>query len=444
MSGRDGERGQAVVLTAILMSAMLLVVALAVDAGNVYSEHRTQREAADAAAWAGAVVLYLSGPIDAAAQANARSAALADAARNGFTSGVGGVSVTVDTPPVSGAFVGNDKYIEVTISRPVRAILMPTQGGAASTTIRTRVVAGSAPIASPYAMVLLEPGAGPCLTVLATGGITVPSGPDLGGGIQANCTGTSMSLAPAGGGITDPLGVFTVGSVDYPNKVTPAGALRQSQPVQRDPFAGFPRPPATPLIWPGPGPYAVPAAACGSQANALEPGVYVGGIRNDLGATCTVYLKTGVFVLKGGGFDQNAANPSTITNVSGGGVMIFNTHSSYPAAKGAGTCGRIKADQGGAFKLKAMTAAQSPNYNGMVLYQDAACTEPILVASNGGLDLEGTLYAPSATLSIQAQSSVRISAQLVVRAITMESSGTLSVNYKPSSSASSAIPAVVE
>lgn len=444
MRGTEGEKGQAIVLMALLMSAMLLIVALAVDTGLVYSEHRTQREAVDAAAWAGATVLYLSGTIDSAAQTNARSAALADAAKNGFTNGVGGVTVTASTPPLTGAFANNAKYIEVTITRSVRTILMNTQGGSAATTVTTRSVAGSAPIASPYAIALLEPGPGPCLTVLGSGGITVPSGPDLGGAIQANCTGTSVSLATKGGGVNDPLGVFTVGTVDNPSKVTPAGALRQNQPVQRDPFAGFPKPPDTPVVWAGPSPYPIPAAACDSEANALEPGVYVGGILNNLAATCDVYLKTGVFIMKGGGFNQNAANPSTIRNVTGGGVMLFNTHSKYPAPKGTGTCGQIKADQGGAFKLKGMTQAQSPNYYGMVLYQDAACSETIYVASNGGLDLEGTLYAPSATLDIQAQSSVAISAQLVLRAITMESSGTLNVNYRPSTSASSAIPAIVE
>lgn len=438
---RDADGGQAIVLVALMMTAMLAFVGLAIDAGIVYSEQRSQREATDAAAWGAAVVLYLSNPVDAAAQQAARDAGYADATRNGYTTG-SGVTVDVTTPPTSGTWAGDPKYVQVTITRDVKTVILRTQGGAPTTRVTTRAVAGAAPISSAYAMILLKPTAGPCLSVIGAGGVVVPAGPDLGGGIQANCTGTSVALAGSGG-IVDPLGVFTVGTVDYPAKVLPPNVLQQNQPVQRDPFAGFPKPPATPVVWAGPSAYSVPAAACNSQANALEPGVYVGGIINNLAPTCTVYLKTGVFVLKGGGFDQNASNPSIITNVTGGGTMLFNTHSNY-GVSGSGSCGAVKADQGGAFRLKAMTAAQTPNYAGMALYQDAACTVAIVVASNGALDLEGTLYAPTALLSLQSQSSASIRAQVVVSTATIQSSGALTVIYRPSGSAQTTIPSIVE
>src|SRR5438445_10804217 len=57
----DGESGQAVVLFAIMMLALLFAVGLAIDAGQLYSAKRTEQEAADAAAFAGAVVLYQQG-----------------------------------------------------------------------------------------------------------------------------------------------------------------------------------------------------------------------------------------------------------------------------------------------------------------------------------------------------------------------------------------------
>lgn len=70
--------------------------------------------------------------------------------------------------------------------------------------------------------------------------------------------------------------------------------------------------------------YTVPASAC-NAATPLQPGVYVDGIVNN--QTCpTVYMATGVYILKGGGFYQASAT-NTITNVPGGGAMIFNTHS---------------------------------------------------------------------------------------------------------------------
>jgi len=70
----DGEGGQAVVLFAILMLALLFMVGLAIDAGQLYSNKRTEQEAADAAAFAGAVILYQGG-----SGAQAIAAATADA-----------------------------------------------------------------------------------------------------------------------------------------------------------------------------------------------------------------------------------------------------------------------------------------------------------------------------------------------------------------------------
>src|SRR5207253_1565106 len=75
----DGESGQAVVLFAIMMLALLFAVGLAIDAGQLYSAKRAQQEAADAAAFAGAVVLYQQGTVD-----QAVAAARTDALTNGY------------------------------------------------------------------------------------------------------------------------------------------------------------------------------------------------------------------------------------------------------------------------------------------------------------------------------------------------------------------------
>src|SRR5438128_6813387 len=80
----DGESGQAVVLFAIMMLALLFAVGLAIDAGQLYSAKRTEQEAADAAAFAGAVVLYQQGT-----GAQAIEAARTDALTNGYVSGGG-------------------------------------------------------------------------------------------------------------------------------------------------------------------------------------------------------------------------------------------------------------------------------------------------------------------------------------------------------------------
>src|SRR5688572_23827074 len=115
---------------------MLMMVGLAVDGGQLYVARRTMQEAADAAAYAGGVVLYQGGTV-----AEAASAAALDATRNGFTDGVSGATVTVNAPPASGPSAGNNRYVEVIIQTQVRTALVPAQS--TLTTVRVRGVAGA-------------------------------------------------------------------------------------------------------------------------------------------------------------------------------------------------------------------------------------------------------------------------------------------------------------
>jgi hypothetical protein len=269
---RDGQGGQAVVLVGLSLMAMLFAVGLAIDAGQLFVAKRTMQEAADAASFAGSIQLYLGGT-----QAQARAAAVADAALNGFTDGQNGVVITINAPPTSGAYLNDPLSIEVIIVQQVKTSLVPAE--AAFNPVRARSVAQSAPFQSGFAIVSLHSGAGPCISVTSTGGITVPkaSGPPArGGAIQANCTGTAVNLSGTGG-INDPLGLYSVGTVTNSGRVT--GNIIQPAPKQRDPFAGFPQPPApTPYV--SNSQLSVPSSAC-NPATPLQPGVYNGGIVNN-------------------------------------------------------------------------------------------------------------------------------------------------------------------
>jgi hypothetical protein len=413
------------------MMAMLFVVGLAVDAGQLFVAKRTMQEAADAAAFAGGVVLYQGGTT-----AQAKAAAVADATKNGFTNG-GIVTVTVDSPPVSGAFIGNAKYVEVTIVEQVKTSLVPAE--AAFNPVRARGVGGADPLKSQFAIVLLKT-SGPCLTTQGAGGIIVPNpDPDTGGMIQANCSGQSMNFAgTAPYAITNnyPGGTRTVGTVNTPAAVS--GTLTQGASKQPDPFAAFPKPAVTGL--PTFTNYVVPSTYCAAPT-ILLPGIYAGGITNT--QNCDIILGNGVFILKGGGFQQNANSGNIITQGASQalGAMIFNTHSNYPGAKGTGTCGNINAQQGGGFNTYAMATGI---YAGMAFYQDAACTNTIAVQSNGAYFFHGTFYAPTAQLALTSQSGVTLESQLVVSDISMQAGGNLTVNYRRSQSALAGLPSLVE
>jgi Flp pilus assembly protein TadG len=423
---RAGEEGQAIVLLAISMMALLFAIGLAIDAGQLYSAKRTMQEAVDAAAFAGGVVLYQ----DPTRVTEAKAAAVADATLNGFTTGVNGVTVTAISPPQSGAFTGKVLYVEVTIKQQVKTALVPAQ--AALTWVTVRGVGGAAPALSPYAIVALKT-TGPCITIASSGGISVPNGPQLGGKLQANCTGTSIQFNGSGA-ITDALGVRTAGTVSIPSQVLPSGALTQNAGTIPDPFAGFPKPPIGTIV--STSPYTVPITAC-TPLTPLTPGTYVGGITNT--QACNVYLGNGVFILQGGGFSQNASS-GNITTVAGG-AMVFNTHSNYPAAIGSGTCGDITAQAGGGFDLTGLTTGL---YAGMAYYQDSSCTNAISVASNGSFLFHGTVYAPAASVTLTSSASMTIDAQLVVNSLSFQSSASLTVNYHLDQAAKSGLPTLVE
>jgi Flp pilus assembly protein TadG len=439
--GRAGEEGQALVLMAITMMAMMFAIGLAIDAGTLFVAKRTMQEAADSAAFAGGVVLWQ----DATKVTEAKAAAVADATLNGYTNTPAGTvapycttCVTVNSPPAAGtAFGGNPLYVEVIIVQQVKTALVPAE--AAFNPVRARGVGGADPSISPYAVVLLKT-TGPCITMSSGGGLVVPN-PDAntGGQVYANCTGTSITSS-GGGVVNDALGVTTVGT-EPASTVT--GPLTTGAAVLKDPFAGFPKPTISNIVSNGPGAYSVPASACNS-ATPLTPGTYIGGIKNDQdcsGSGGKVYLGNGVFILKGGGFNQNA-NGGTVATVAGG-AMVFNTHSNYPGAKGSGTCGGITAQQGGGFSLTGMSTG---TYKGMAYYQDINCTNTIDIQSNGAYLFYGTVYAPSATVSIQSSANMTVDAQLVVSQITFSggSNVNLTINYHRQSSALTGLPTLVE
>ncbi|MDQ6858444.1 MAG: pilus assembly protein TadG-related protein, partial [Chloroflexota bacterium] len=156
--GPDSDGGQTLVLVAIVFMALLFVVGLAIDSGQLFVAKRTQQEAADAAAFAGAVVLYQGGTV-----LQATAAAIADASRNGYVDGVNSTNVTVNgaaiassNAPVSGAYAGESpvKHVEVVIVRQVKTTLVPAE--AAFNPVRARGVAGAEAANSGFAIMALS------------------------------------------------------------------------------------------------------------------------------------------------------------------------------------------------------------------------------------------------------------------------------------------------
>ena len=101
------DRGQVIVVGALLMTLLLAIVGLGVDISWYQFNLIRMQRAADAAALAGVVYLPEN-------QAGAFSAAYAEATKNGFTNGAGGVTVVPRQDST------NDRMLEVTIQGPVQ------------------------------------------------------------------------------------------------------------------------------------------------------------------------------------------------------------------------------------------------------------------------------------------------------------------------------------
>jgi len=437
----DGESGQAVVLFAIMMLALLFAVGLAIDAGQLYSSKRAQQEAADAAAFAGAVVLYQQG-----SGAEAIAAARTDALTNGFSSGgacllstpgpctdaASQTTVTVYWPPISGSFLGNVKHIEVEITRQVKTSLVPAE--AAFNPVRARGVAGSEPLNNGYAIMALDRGG------IDRGFWTGSNGHvDLnGGGILVNSTSSNASEndqnQSSNFSIETPWGLDVTGqATGHWTDLTPPVPVNAGHSQVPDPFALFPPPPVcasapcavTPVYTSLPG-------AVGGVVT-LDPGIYkvkIKGSGNDV-----FNMNPGIYIVEQG-FDTSGNGL-----VSGSNVFIFNTYSNYPGSPGLSpTCSDVSLTGNGNIVLSAMTTGVWQN---LLFFQDPLCTNPFEIGGNGTFSGTGSLYLPSALFMLDGNNATLSGSQLVARQVAIQQ-GNITINYDPHTTAQPILPRLAE
>lgn len=91
----DAERGQILVIFALSITAVIAMVGLVLDGSSAFSQRRTEQNAADLAALAGANAYMNTDSTVAARTAAAIDGARASATKNGYTNGVGSASVDV-------------------------------------------------------------------------------------------------------------------------------------------------------------------------------------------------------------------------------------------------------------------------------------------------------------------------------------------------------------
>ena len=125
MNNKRIQRGQALILIVLGTIGLVAITALAIDAGNSFSDRRHAQNAADTAALAAALAKINSQDFNTAATNRATS--------NGYD-GVTNNTVTVNNPPAAGCdgsngpYAGNDEYIQVIIRSDVNTFFAPIVG----------------------------------------------------------------------------------------------------------------------------------------------------------------------------------------------------------------------------------------------------------------------------------------------------------------------------
>jgi len=439
--GPDGQGGQAIVMVAITFMAMMFVVGLAVDAGQLFAAKRTMQEAADAAAFAGAVVLYQGGT-----PALAIVAATDDATRNGFTQGVSNTRVTVVSPPDQGTYNGDVNHVQVTIIRQVQTTLVPAE--AAFNPVRALGVAGAESLNNGYAIMALD-------TACTSGAFSTAPNENVhlyGGGVLVNsCSTTAVSgmasnqdfticlLPPPGACTPNPYTFEIVGAAT--GSTFPAGiTVNTAIAPKADPFAGYTRPDGTSYD----GGTLIPLALPTNPGPIPGSSTYTAGIYST-GSFDNRNLCHGIYVLKGIGFggdigrDTTRVDPNTNLPCDGK-VLIFNTTATWPLAT-LGACASMGSAGNHPITLAPMGTGVYKNFG---IYQDAACTSGnLLISGNDALTIGGTIYIPTGNVSLNGNPSSIFAGQIIAKNVNIQN-GNLDIRYSAGNSAQPILPRLVQ
>jgi len=142
----------------LLLSLLFLFSGLALDAGMMQLRKLQLQHAADAAAL---------GAVYEKARANDdwASAGMADAALNGFTNGVNGVTISFASPPTSGSYAGNGDAIQATVTESYHTAFMGLVTGSSYVNPGTSAVAAGS--INPDCVYVMGPGSSTYTVVVA-------------------------------------------------------------------------------------------------------------------------------------------------------------------------------------------------------------------------------------------------------------------------------------
>jgi hypothetical protein len=381
------ESGQALVVVALGLTSLLGFIGLAVDVGSLMHNKRELQVAADAAAIAAAMSRNATGYT--AAGQNASAA-------NGFANG-GTVTVTINSTPTSGEYLGQPGYYEAIIQKTEPTIFMSLFGhGSVPVGARAVAVAQSSNGANTGCVYTL----GATGTDFSVNGNANIQAPQCG----LNVDSSSSGAMTVNGNITmDMASIGIVGGFSKNGNVslTPATPTTGIVPYS-DPLSYLPG-------------YSCTASACtppgggsnitcqanpnynGNNTVTVSPGCFNGFTTN---GNQTVNFNPGTYIIDGSSGLQFNGN----SVINGTGVTFYIAN------------GAIQVNGNTSLNLSAPT---SGTFNGVLFDQSASDTSPAIINGNAGSNLRGVMYFPGAQVTINGNSGTTIYTDFVVSSLVL-------------------------
>lgn len=386
------ERGQALIVVALVIVGLVGMVALAVDGGNVFSDRRKAQNAVDAAALASAYARIKGGDVI--------GAALESAAQNGYdNNGVSNI-ISVYTPPRDGPHAGDIEYIQVIITSNVTTYFARVVGTSQVTnTVQAIARTKSAeikPLLNGAAVASLAPESN-CFNQLAFwvhGEATLDI---TGGGVFVNSNNQDCALVQQGSGSIRLSEGNTIDIVGRPS-------------IQKwHLFTPAPTEGAMPVNFPPP--FFLPKVGCPGEAEISEDGTTMssGSWNGDFPPPGVTHLEGGVYCLDHG---------MHVTGDLEGHNVIFKV-----------TKGEVR------FSSTANIILDAPNSGpnqGLLIFLPMENRSKVVLNGGSGSDIRGTILAPASPILIKGmRSKMGFHSQIIGYTIEADGNSNVVINYVP-------------